>query len=129
MPRPRDATAGPAGGPGTGLGGRIAARLRVRFRLPGRQDPAPHPAKLIGICGWAAGLGLLGLPVAGRSSVAIVMHAAPAWFEPAVVTLGLLGIGLTVAGFAAVHRRWLPWGLLLAASALLASNLLLTLTL
>lgn len=89
----------------------------------------PHPARLIGICTWAAGLGLIGMPVAGRSSVAVLTDAAPPWFEPTVVLAGMLGIGLTIAAFAAIHRRWLPWLLLLAATALLAANLLLTITL
>jgi hypothetical protein len=102
---------------------------RERFRLPGRNDPAPHPARLAGICGWAAGLALLGLPVAGRSSVAILADAAPGWFEPTVVTVGMLGIVVTVAAFAAIHRRWLPWLQLLAATGLLVINLRLTLTL
>jgi hypothetical protein len=127
VPHPRRVRGAHTGGPGAG--GRLAVRLRERFRLPGRHDPAPHPGRLAGVCTWAAGLGLLGLPVAGRSSVAILTHAAPAWFEPVVVTIGMLGIAVTVAGFAAIHRRWLPWHLLTAGTGLLAANLLLTLTL
>lgn len=104
-------------------------RTTAPLRLPGRHDPAPHPVRLAGICVWAAGLALLGLPVAGRSSVAILAGVAPGWFEPTVVTVGLLGIVSTGAGFAAIHRRWLPWLLLAAATGLLAVNLLLTLSL
>jgi hypothetical protein len=126
VPRPRGAGAAQPAGP---LGSRVAAQLRVRFRLPDRHDPAPHPARLAGICFWAVTLALLGLPVAGRCSVAIITGAAPAWFEPVVVTIGMLGIAVTVAGFAAIHRRWLPWHLLTAGTGLLAANLLLTLTL
>lgn len=124
VPRPRGPLPALAGGIAAGLGG----RLRGRFRLPGRHDPAPHPGRLFGVCGWAAGLGLLGLPVAGRSSVAIITHAAPAWFEPTVVAVGLLGMVLTVGAFAAIHRP-LCWHLLLAATGLLAVNLQLTLIL
>ncbi|MPZ26196.1 MAG: hypothetical protein GEV12_07020 [Micromonosporaceae bacterium] len=124
VPRPRRPLPGLAGGIAAGLGD----RLRGRFRLPGRHDPAPHPGRLIGVCTWAAGLGLLGLPVAGRSSVAIITHAAPAWFEPTVVVVGLLGMVLTVGSFAAIHRA-LCWHLLTAATCLLAINLLLTMIL
>ena len=126
VPRPRGAGAEPPAGT---LGSRVAARLRVRFRLPDRHDPAPHPARLVVTCCWAAVLGLLGLPVAGRSSVAIITGAAPAWFEPVVVLVGVLGILVTAATFTAIHRRWLPWLLLAAATALLGLNLSITLTL
>lgn len=126
VPRPR--LAGGAGGR-AGRGRGFAAWLRDRFRLPGRRDPAPHPGRLIGVCTWAACLALLGLPVAGRSSVAIITGAAPAWFEPAVVTVGVCGILLTIAAFAAIHRPRLPWLLLIGATVPLAVNLSLTLTL
>lgn len=103
--------------------------LRTSFKLPDRRVPAPHPIRLFAICAWAAGLGLFGLPVAGRSSVAIVTGTAPGWFEPVVVSVGVLGILVTAATFAAIHRRWLPWLLLLGGTVLLLSNLSLTLTL
>lgn len=103
--------------------------LRAGFKLPDGQVPAPHPIRLFAICTWAAGLGLFGLPVAGRSSVAIITGSAPAWFEPVVVSVGVAGILVTAATFAAMHRRWLPWLLLAAGTALLLSNLGLTLTL
>lgn len=105
------------------LRGPMVDWLGASFRLPSRHDPAPHPARLAGICAWAAGLGLVGLPVAGRISVAIVTNGAPGWFEPTVVTVGVLGIVLTVAAFAAIHRRWLPWLLLAVATVPLAVNL------
>lgn len=105
------------------IGDRFQGGLRQSFRLPGQRDPAPHPARLAGVCSWAAALGLLGLPVAARASVAIIAGAPPGWFEPAVVTVGLVGIGLTVASFSAIHCRRLPWLLLAAATAALATNL------
>jgi hypothetical protein len=108
---------------------RLMTRLRSSFRLPDRRVPAPHPARMLGICAWVAVLGLVGLLVAGRSSVAIVTGAAPAWFEPTVLTVGVLGMALSGATFAAIHRRRLPWLLLAVATTLLAANLSLTLTL
>jgi hypothetical protein len=120
--------------PRRGIAGAIrraprAVRLRGGLQLPDRRNPVPHPVRLFVICSWAAGLGLLGLPVAARSSIAIIAGSAPSWFEPVVVSVGLLGIIVTAATFAAMHRRWLPWLLLLAGTLLLAGNLALTLTL
>jgi hypothetical protein len=77
---------------------------------------------VIGTCAWAAVLGLVGLVVAARSLWAIMAGLAPGWFEPAVIGAGLVGIGLTVAGFTAIHQRYLPWALLAAASAVLAAT-------
>jgi hypothetical protein len=89
----------------------------------------PHPIRLFVICSWAAGLGLLGLPVAARLSIAIVTGVAPGWFEPVVVSVGVIGIVVTAATFAAMHRRWLPWLLLLTGTLLLAGNVMLALSL
>jgi hypothetical protein len=107
----------------------VSTILRTSLQLPDRRVPAPHPIRLFVICAWAAGLGLFGLPVAGRSSVAIITGEVPGWFEPAVVSVGVLGILVTAASFAAFHRRWLPWLLLLAGTGLLLSNLALMATL
>jgi hypothetical protein len=100
----------------------MTLQLRERFRLPDRHAPAPHPARLAGVCGWAAGLGLLGLPIAARASIAMLTTRMPAWFEPAVVGMGVSGIVLTAATFAALHRRRLPWLLLATATGLFAGN-------
>jgi hypothetical protein len=45
------------------------------------------------------------------------------WFEPTITTAGLVGIGLTAAAFAAVHRRRLPWAMLGAATVMLGVTL------
>jgi hypothetical protein len=107
----------------------VSEMARTGLKLPDHRVAAPHPIRLFAICSWAAGLGLFGLPVAGRSSVAIVTGSAPGWFEPVVVSVGVLGILVTGATFATLHRRWLPWLLLVAGTALLLCNLALTLTL
>jgi hypothetical protein len=59
--------------------------------------------------------------------VAIIMGSAPGWFEPVVVTVGLAGIALTSAAFAAIHRQRVPWRLLTAATVTLLANLTLAL--
>jgi hypothetical protein len=102
--------------------GQLPIHLPGSFRMPNSTDPAPEPQRLIGMCSWAAALGLLGLMVAARALWALMTGLAPDWFEPAVIGVGLLGIGLTAAGFTAIHRRYLPWGLLTAASATLVAT-------
>jgi hypothetical protein len=82
---------------------------------------------MVGLCAWAAALGLIGLPIAGRSSVAIILGSAPGWFEPVVVVVGLTGIAMTSAAFAAIHRERVPWRLLTAATVTLLVNLALVL--
>jgi hypothetical protein len=104
-------------------------RPRGTLQLPDVHVPVPQPVRLFVICAWAAGLGLLGLPVAARLSIAIVTGTAPGWFEPVVIGVGVLGIAVTAATFAAMHRRWLPWLLLLAGTLLLAGNAALALSL
>jgi hypothetical protein len=102
-------------------------RLRATFQLPDGRNPVPHPIRLLAICTWAAGLGLVGLPIAARSSIAIIAGAVPGWFEPVVVAVGMLGILVTATTFAAMHHRWLPWLLLLVGTVALVGNLLLIL--
>ena len=105
----------------------IGYRLRESFRLPAHRDPEPDPARLVGLCSWTAALGLLGLAIAGRASVAILTGAVPGWFEPLVVTMGVVGITLTAAAFLAIHRRHLPWLLLTAATVTLVTAAAVTL--
>lgn len=104
--------------------GPLTTRLSAWLRVPSRYDPAPAAHRLVGLAAWAALLGVIGLAVALRALLAVVTGVAPGWFKPAVLAIGVLGIALTVAGFMAVHQRHLPWVLLGAASATLAVNLI-----
>lgn len=101
-------------------------RLRDSLRLPTATDPAPRPARLAGVCVWVAVLGLSGLPAAGRAVVALIT-GTPAWLGPTMLGIGMIGMGLAVASFTAIHQRSLPWALLSAASVVLVANLALTL--
>jgi hypothetical protein len=56
-------------------------------------------------------------------SVAWLFGGDPAWYIPATLALGVLGVGLIAAAFAAIHRAHLPWYLLGGATMLLAANL------
>ena len=108
--------------------GRARMAVAERFRLPASHDPAPQPARMLGVCAWATALGILGIGVALRALVAMLAGQMPHWFEPAITTTGLLGIALTAAAFAAVHRRRLPWALLGAATLMLGATLAVSLT-
>jgi hypothetical protein len=88
----------------------------------------PRLRQMFGVCAWAAVLGVIGLVVGARGLIAILMKASPGWYEPAMIGVGVVGIGLTVGAFMTVHRRRLPYALLTAATAVLAYAVLLTVT-
>jgi hypothetical protein len=50
----------------------------------------------------------------------------PGWYEPTLAAAGLACVALVVAAFLSIHRRVLPWLLLLGATAPLAANLVAT---
>jgi hypothetical protein len=78
------------------------------------------------VCGWAAILGGLGLVIGIRGFIGDLMGLAPRWYEPAMIIIGIVGIGLTVGAFITVHRQRLPYALLGAATAVLLGALGLT---
>jgi hypothetical protein len=95
---------------------------------PEQGNEPPRLRQLMGVCGWAAVLGALGLVIGIRGFIADLAGAAPGWFEPTMIVVGVAGIGLTVGAFAAVHRRRLPYILLGAATLVLAYSMLITVT-
>jgi hypothetical protein len=96
------------------------------FRFPTADDPEPPTRRLLGMSLYASVLGLLGLAVAIRGIAAIVGGRTPGWYEPVLAVAGLAGVALVVAAFLSIHRRLLPWLLLLAAAVPLTANLLAT---
>jgi hypothetical protein len=88
--------------------------------------PQPRLRQLMGVCGWAAILGAVGLIVGIRGFVGDLMGQTPDWYEPTMIGAGVVGIGLTVAAFATVHRRRMPYAMLTAATAVLVYAVLLT---
>jgi len=80
----------------------------------------------MGVCGWAAVLGGIGLVLGLRGFVGILVGDAPSWYEPSTVAAGLIGIGLTVGAFLTVHRVRAPWVLLSCASVTLITAMVFT---
>lgn len=99
------------------------------LRFPEPDDPAPRMRRMVLLSGWSAALALLGLIVAVRTFIAIVLSPGPGWLVPVVAVVGFAGIACAGLAFAAVHHKWLPWELLSLASLLLGINLILVTTL
>jgi hypothetical protein len=89
----------------------------------GRQ---PRLRQIMGVCGWAAVLGAIGLVVGIRGFIADLMSTTPSWYEPMMIGVGLTGIALTVGAFVSVHRRRTPYILLGAATLVLGYAIFLT---
>ena len=90
-------------------------------------NETPRMRQLMGVCGWAAVLGGLGLVIAIRGFIGDLMGLAPGWYEPSMIIVGAIGIGLTVAAFVMVNRRRLPYALLGSATGALLVAMILTL--
>jgi hypothetical protein len=94
--------------------------------LPRVESSQPRLRQMLGVCGWAAVLGAIGLVVGIRGFYADLMDATPNWYEPMMIGVGLTGIALTVGAFISVQRRRTPYILLSAATLVLAYAIFLT---
>jgi hypothetical protein len=94
------------------------------FRFPAADDPAPTPARLLGMSLYAAGLGLTGVAVGARG-LFLALGGTPFWFMPALALLSLVSVAAAVGGFLSIHRPTLPWLLLLGSSVPMAGAVLL----
>jgi hypothetical protein len=94
------------------------------FRFPTADDPHPGTARVLLMAIYAALLGLAGIGVGLRGVIA-VLGGAPGWYVPVLAVIGLIGVALAVGAFLSVHRRLLPWVLLLAAAFPLLGDILL----
>jgi hypothetical protein len=81
---------------------------------------------LAALAGWAALLGVVGLVVGVRGLIAILVGGIPGWYEPTLIAMGLVGIGLTAGSFLTVQQGRLPWYLLGAGSTVLLSAIIAT---
>jgi hypothetical protein len=140
LPRGRAATAVPHGRAATarpptqrpGSAARSAGRVRPRAtaaRPPTQRriaDPGPRLRQLIGVCGWAAVLGGVGLVLGIRGLIGVIAGDPPGWYEPSAIIAGVVGISLTVGSYLTVQRARAPWVLLGCASFTLALAMVFT---
>ena len=96
--------------------------------LPAVERRQPRLRQLMGVCGWAALLGVVGLVVGIRGFIGDLVGAAPDWYEPAMIAVGFIGIALTVGAFITVQRRRMPYALLGGATVVLVYAMTLTAT-
>jgi len=99
----------------------------LMFRFPAAGDPAPRMRRLLSMSLYASALGLVGVGVGVRAFVS-VLGGAPGWYIPVLTLLGLISVGLMVGAFLSIHRRVLPYLLLLAAALPLAADVALAVT-
>ena len=90
------------------------------------RSDSPRLRQLIGVCGWAAVLGGVGLVIGIRGLIGLVVASPRGWFEPTMIAIGTIGIGLTVGAFITVNRRRTPWILLSFSSVALVVAMVLT---
>jgi hypothetical protein len=80
----------------------------------------------MGVCGWAAVLGGIGLVIGIRGLIGIIADDPPNWYEPAIVGTGAIWLILTVAAFLSVNRPRIPWIMLICSSSALGICMFLT---
>lgn len=95
------------------------------FRFPAADDPTPGTRRLLGMSSYAALLGLAGAGVGVRGLLSQLSGGLPGWYVPVLALLGMASVALSVGAFLSIHRRVLPWVLLLAAGVPLAVDVLL----
>jgi hypothetical protein len=94
------------------------------FRFPAAGDPTPGTARVLAMSLYAALLGLGGVGVGLCAFVSVLGGSAPGWYVPVLALIGLIGVGFAVGAFLSVHRRFLSWGLLLAAAIPLTGDIM-----
>jgi hypothetical protein len=94
------------------------------FRFPAAGDPTPGTVRVFSMALYAALLGLGGVGVGLCAFLSVLGGSAPGWYVPTLALIGLIGVGLAVGAFLSVHRRFLPWLLLLAAALPLTGDIL-----
>jgi hypothetical protein len=95
------------------------------FRFPAADDPAPGARRLLGMSIYAAFLGLAGVGVGVRGLLSQIGGGVPGWYTWVLAFLGMVSVGLSVGAFLSIHRRVLPWALLLGAAVPLIADIML----
>ena len=95
------------------------------FRFPAADDPAPGARRLLAMSVYASFLGLGGVGIGIRGMVSQIGGGVPDWYVPALAVLGMVSVAFSVGAFLSIHRRVLPWLLLLGAAVPLAADVML----
>jgi hypothetical protein len=102
-----------------------AVEDEVFFRFPGVDDPAPGTRRLLAMSVYASLLGLAGVGIGIRGLVSQIGGGVPGWYVPVLAFLGMVSVALSVGAFLSIHRRVLPWLLLLGAAVPLIADIML----
>jgi hypothetical protein len=121
-----DATMG--GTPVVANDGEPAGLARVTLAMRPETKEPPAPGRLVGLCAWAAVIGIIGLVLGIRSAFAII-SGAPGWFAAIAPIVGLVGFTSTLGAFVTARWRTAPWALLGVASLTIIVALILVLAL
>jgi hypothetical protein len=97
----------------------------ARFRFPAADDPTPGNRRLLAMSIYALFLGLGGVGVGVRGMVSQIGGGVPVWYPGVLALLGLVSVALAVGGYLSIHRRTLPWLLLLGAAVPLTADIML----
>ena len=97
----------------------------VYFRFPSVDDPAPGTRRLLAMSVYASLLGLAGVGIGIRGLVSLIGGGVPGWYVPVLAFLGMVSVALSVGAFLSIHRRMLPWLLLLGAAVPLIADIML----
>lgn len=97
----------------------------VLFRFPTPEDPAPGTRRLFAMSLYASLLGLVGVGIGIRGLVSQIGGGVPGWYVPVLAFLGMVSVALSVGAFLSIHRRMLPWLLLLGAALPLIADIML----
>ncbi|AGL14787.1 hypothetical protein [Actinoplanes sp. N902-109] len=95
------------------------------FRFPAADDPTPGARRLLAMSIYASLLGLGGVGVGVRGLVSQIGGGVPVWYTWVLAFFGMVSVALAIGGFLSIHRRLLPWVLLLAAAVPLAADVML----
>jgi hypothetical protein len=101
------------------------ARVTMAMRTPVRKE-SPAPRRLVGLALWAAALGILGVILAIRDAIGVLV-GAPSYFLPLITVIGVVGVALTMGAFLTARARIVPWTLLGLATCALGGALIATL--
>ena len=86
------------------------------FRFPAPDDPIPTTRRVLAMSLYASALGLAGVGMGVRGFVSVLSGTAPGFYVPVLALVGLISVALVVGDFLSIHRRALPFVLLVAAA-------------